>query len=149
MPEAMRPFLSVRDLLGVVAGLHASCLRRLAGAAAATLDLRRRVLLSFLVAREREQLRAIERLRGGDEQVLACFVQSVPAAAFAEACAFDLELGGCEQMIDSYLHREQALEHCFGQLKDAVGPRAETVFADLFTMKRQNQARLREASLDF
>lgn len=151
MAESMQPFLTVRDLLTQVGELHATCRRRLAAAADATTDLRLKVILSFLEQREQEQLRTVARMLAGDDGVLDCYVQSVPANAFDEARhrALALSLDDCESVAESYRRRERALEECFDQLKDTVGPRAVTVFAGLLDMKRQNQARLREALLDF
>ena len=149
MPEAMQPFLTVRDLLGMVAELHAVTVRRLAAGVGTAEDLRRRVLRNYLEAREREQLRAITRLRVGDDEALGCFVQGAPVASFASACAIDVTVGDLDRMADGYLRRELVLERCFEQLQAGVGPRAEAIFANLVAMKQQNQARLREAMLDF
>lgn len=145
----MQPFLTVRAVLADVARLHETCRHRLVDAARSTADLRTKVLLTFLAEREGEQLRAIARLGAGDDVALECFVQSVPASPYADAWQLASPAGDCEQIAEGYRRREFALEHCFALLKDGVGPRAATVFAELEAMKRQNQVRLQEASLDF
>ena len=147
--DALPPFLRIRDLLREIAELHDRCMRELAKAADSETDLRRRVMLTFLEAREREQLRAVLRLMCGDEVMLDCYLQSVPASAFAEACGAAIPFGSCEDVAERYRLREAALEQLFGQLQDTVGPTAKVVFVDLHAMKVHNQSRLREASLDF
>ena len=149
MTEPLQPFLTVRELLADVMRLHGACFRRFTLAAGRAADLRARVLFGFLAEREREQWSAVARLGTGEATVLSCYVQSMPARLYAEALATACATGDCEQVAESYRQREAALEACFAQLEDTVGPRAATVFAALGAMKRQNQARLQEVLLDF
>lgn len=148
MKEALQPFQTVRDLLQRVGELHDQGRSRFAAAADATDDVRLKVVLSFLEQQEREQLRAVARLSAGDDAMLDSYVQSVPADTFEAACRTPLPTDAATEALDGYGRREQALEHCFAQLRDGVGPRAAQVFEALQAMKQQHQARLREASLD-
>lgn len=139
----------LHELLADVARLHGACYRRFAASAQGTDDLRLRVLFGFLAEREQEQWCAIARLRSGENMVLRCYVQSVPAGMFTEAIEAACVAGEPTTIAESYRQREMALEACFAQLKDTVGPRARRVFEALRNMKRQNQVRLQEAMLDF
>ncbi len=147
--EALQPFQTVADILDEVEAAHARCREHYAAAARAAGDQRVAGLLGFLAARDAEHLTAIARVRSSHDDALSCYVQNVPAKPLGVALRLPPAAADVERIVGGYVQRDLAFERTFTQLEASVGPRARAIFADLARMQRQNQARLREALLDF
>ncbi|MCA8954232.1 MAG: hypothetical protein KDE27_32285 [Planctomycetes bacterium] len=144
----MRPFSTIREILDEIRALHRERCEDFAAAAAGATDHRLQALLSFLRDREAEQLAALGRFERGGDDLLDGYVQSVPADAMAVAAAGVEPGGDFDAVVRRYRERDRALIQVYEQLAAGVGPRAAAAFLGLLELRRQAQARLREALLD-